>query len=202
MSALTSLRPSGDERPERSHRLASVPKPATAPISRVPFLVVLVAILGVGMAGLLLLNTTLQSQAFELSRLNTQVRDLSYAEAGLQASLDEQSSTRTLTRRASDIGMRPRDHTAFVSLPDGEITGEVRASGDDYPEAFLDRDPAAVREEQRDETAAQADKRVAAEEESRERRRETVRAEQAEEAKQQAERDSGGDDGETDGGGQ
>ncbi|MGY4721268.1 hypothetical protein [Naumannella huperziae] len=173
--------------------LEPVARPAAGRLSRVPFLAVLAALLGIGMGGLLLLNTALQAQAFELNRLNTEVRDLSYTEAGLRAALDEQGSTRNLTRRASDLGMRPRDNTAFLVLPDGKISGDPKPAGDDYPRAFLDRNPATVQQEERAKAAEQADKRIAAEEKARAQRRADVEREQAERARDQARRDGATD---------
>ena len=67
--------------------LRAVAQPA-ARLARFPFLLVLIGIFGIGMAGLLMLNTTLQSQAFESRTLNRQATELAYAQADLENQLD------------------------------------------------------------------------------------------------------------------
>ena len=62
---------------QKTRRLRSVPaRPAR--MARIPFITVLIAIFGVGMVGLLMLNTTLQNQAFESRALNRQATQLVY----------------------------------------------------------------------------------------------------------------------------
>ena len=58
-------------------------------MARIPFITVLIAIFGVGMVGLLVVNTSLQNQAFESRALNRQAAQLVYAEAELQSQLNQ-----------------------------------------------------------------------------------------------------------------
>lgn len=129
-------------------------------LARTPFLLALMLILGLGMAGLLALNTTLQGQAFEASRLNSQANRLTYQEESLQKQVNDLRSTSNLAARASQLGMRPNPHPAFVRLSDGKKVGKgkVRAvGGNELPELTV-RTPEQIAAEKE---AAEAKKNAA-----------------------------------------
>ena len=94
-------------------------------MARLPFLIVLIAAFGVGMAGLLLLNTTLQNQEFEARRLNSQASQLTYVQDDLESQLQTVSSPGSLAQKAYAQGMRPNVHAAFLVLPDGTVRGKA-----------------------------------------------------------------------------
>ena len=73
MSAL--LAPAGEPEEEagRRKRLRSVPDPPPR-LAPMPFLVVLIGLLGIGLAGLLMLNTSLQGNAFVMSHIEVFAR--------------------------------------------------------------------------------------------------------------------------------
>ena len=73
--------------PTQRGRLRPVAAP-TQRLARFPFLLVLIGIFGLGMAGLLMLNTTLQNQAFQARSLNRQATELAYVQADLENRLD------------------------------------------------------------------------------------------------------------------
>jgi hypothetical protein len=108
--------------------LHAVAEPA-ARLARFPFLLVLIGIFGIGMAGLLMLNTTLQNQAFESRTLNRQATELAYAEADLENQLDALAAPQELARQASAVGMRPNPYPVFLVLPTGKVVGEPTAVG-------------------------------------------------------------------------
>ena len=95
-------------------------------MARLPFLIVLIAAFGLGMAGLLLLNTTLQNQEFEARRLSSQASQLTYVQDDLAAQLQTVSSPGSLAQKAYAQGMRPNVHAAFLELPDGKVKGDAR----------------------------------------------------------------------------
>jgi hypothetical protein len=118
-----------------------VAEPA-ARLARFPFLLVLIGIFGIGMAGLLMLNTTLQSQAFESRTLNRQAGELAYAEADLENQLDALTAPQELARRASALGMRPNPYPAFLVVPSGKVVGKpTPVAGDEVP-ALIVKTPA------------------------------------------------------------
>jgi hypothetical protein len=126
-----------------SSPLHAVAKPA-ARLARFPFLLVLIGIFGIGMAGLLMLNTTLQGQAFQSRTLNRQASELAYAQADLENQLDALAAPQELARRASALGMRPNPSPAFLELPSGKVIGKpTPVQGDEVP-AFIVKTPAEV----------------------------------------------------------
>jgi hypothetical protein len=147
--------------------LHAVAEPASR-LARLPFLVVLIGIFGVGMAGLLMLNTTLQNQAFESRTLNRQATELAYAQADLENQLDALAAPQELARQASALGMRPNPYPAFLVLPNGKVVGKpTPVDGKEVP-ALIVKTPAqlvaerAAKRARAEAKAAQAAKREAA----------------------------------------
>ena len=97
-------------------------------MARLPFLIVLIAAFGLGMAGLLLLNTTLQNQEFEARRLSSQASQLTYVQDDLESQLQTVSSPSSLAQKAFDQGLRPDVHAAFLVLPGGTVKGDAKAT--------------------------------------------------------------------------
>ena len=127
--------------------LRAVARPA-ARLARFPFLLVLIGVFGLGMAGLLMLNTTLQSQAFQSRTLNRQSTELAYAQADLENQLDALAAPQELARRASALGMRPNPFPAFLVLPSGKVVGKPKAvSGHEVP-ALIVKTPAQLAAEE------------------------------------------------------
>ena len=127
--------------------LRAVTQPA-ARMAQFPFLLVLIGIFGIGMAGLLMLNTTLQSQAFESRTLNRRATELAYSQADLENQLDALAAPQELARRASELGMRPNPFPAFLVLPSGEVVGKpIPVSGHEVP-ALIVKTPAQLAAEQ------------------------------------------------------
>jgi len=125
--------PEAETRPS----LRALPKPLPR-LARVPFILVLIAIFGLGMTGLLMLNTTLQNQAFQSSTLNRQATELAYTQADLESQLDKMAAPQELARRASAYGLRPNPYPAFVVLPGGKVVGTPRpVTGNEVPEIVI-----------------------------------------------------------------
>ena len=132
MSALVAAPGTSKQRPRTGEEAA---RPALRPLAtpgrrmaRLPFLIVLIAAFGVGMAGLLLLNTTLQNQEFEARRLSSQASQLTYVQDDLESQLQTVSSPGSLAAKAYAQGMRPNVHAAFLELPDGKVKGDVKTT--------------------------------------------------------------------------
>jgi hypothetical protein len=127
--------------------LRAVAQPA-ARLARFPFLLVLIGIFGIGMAGLLMLNTTLQSQAFESRTLNRRATELAYTQADLENQLDALAAPQELARRASELGMRANPFPAFLVLPSGKVVGKpIPVSGYEVPTLIV-KTPAQLAAEQ------------------------------------------------------
>lgn len=132
LNGISWRRPSEPEEQEGpSRHLWSVPTPQHR-MARVPFLLVLAATLGLGMIGLLVLNTTVQTKAVEVRALEQQLTTLSYTEAELKTQLDQAESPADLAEKASDLGMRPNPYPAFIDVETGEVSGDPRVvTGDE-----------------------------------------------------------------------
>lgn len=123
-----------------SGRRATPWSPASAPVSagtrihlvgvpsqsrsRVPFILVCMAILATALVSVLLLNTSMAHGSYEERDLQAQLARLSEREQALVAALDAQSSPAELARRARELGMVQDSTPAFVRLSDGTIVGD------------------------------------------------------------------------------
>ena len=95
-----------------------------------------------------MLNTTLQSQAFESRTLNRRATELAYAQADLENQLAALAAPQELARRASELGMRPNPFPAFLVLPSGKVVGKpTPVSGHEMP-ALIVKTPAQLAAEQ------------------------------------------------------
>jgi hypothetical protein len=174
----------------RRSRLQAVQPPATR-LSRAPFLLVLIGVFGLGMAGLLMLNTTLQNQAFSSRALDRQATELAYAQADLENQIDLVSAPPELARRASALGMRPNPYPAFLEMPSGKVIGKPQAvRGSEVPSLVV-RTPAEIAAAKAA-AEAKAKAKAAAEEKARKaaeakaKQKATVDAEKKAAAEQQA----------------
>jgi hypothetical protein len=123
--------------PPNRHRLRAVPQPAPR-LARVPFIGVLIAVFGLGMAGLLMLNTSLQNQAFQSRALDRQASELAYRQADLESQISQLGAPQELARRASALGLRPNPQPAFLEVPTGRVIGDPQAvRGDEVPQLVI-----------------------------------------------------------------
>lgn len=145
----------GDADGRTRPRLRTVP-PSAARLSRRPFAMVLIALFGIGMTGLLMLNTTLQNQAFESATVTRQATELAHVQADLQTQLDQASAAEELVRRATELGLRPNPYAAFLVLPSGKVIGKpTKVRGDEAPNLLYKSD-AQIASEQATADAQQA----------------------------------------------
>ena len=174
MSALWApLAARNDDRRTKERPLRAVAQP-TARLARFPFLLVLIGLFGIGMVGLLMLNTTLQNQVFESRTLNRQATELAYTQADLEYQLAALAAPQELARRASELGMRPNPFPAFLVLPSGKVVGKpIPVSGHEVPAlivktpAQLAAEEAAKRARAEAKAAAKAAKKEAAQAEAK-----------------------------------
>lgn len=153
MSALWApLQAPVDERGERRGRDAQTRRLRSVPalperMARIPFITVLIAVFGVGMVGLLVVNTSLQNQAFESRALNRQAAQLVYAEAELQSRLNEARTPEQVASKASALGMRANPYPAFLVVPSGKVIGEQHRITGDEMKGLIVKTPAQLEAE-------------------------------------------------------
>jgi len=112
-------------RPKKS-RAQRIVAPVTSRARRTPFVVVVLTVIGTGLIGLILISTTMQSQAFELARLTSQARDLQTEQESLQREVSDLESPEHLGPRALTLGMVPSSTPVYLELPDGKVRGTAK----------------------------------------------------------------------------
>lgn len=90
----------------------------------VPFVVLVGMLLALGVAGLLMLNTTMQQDSFAASRLEQQAADLTAKRQSLQIDLQRLRDPQNLAIRAKRLGMVVPANPSFVRIGDGRVLGD------------------------------------------------------------------------------
>lgn len=128
-----SAEPLAEERAARRPRLSLVSAP-TATVSTLGFVGIIVALIGLGLGGVMIVTTSVGAQSRELSSLRNEATQLGYQRAALESELQRVSSANALAMRAAELGMVPNPYPAFINLADGSITGEPTAvQGNELP---------------------------------------------------------------------
>ncbi len=127
MSSLVSTPRARTARPVTSRtrpRLTIVPKVANrAP--RIPFVLLVVSVLAAGLIGLLLLNTALQSGAYQVTDLRQTSSSLAVQQQNLRTKVASLQQPQRLAEKARQLGMVQNDSPAFLSLSTGAIVGKA-----------------------------------------------------------------------------
>jgi len=109
--------------PRRGLRLVA---PVTNRARHTPFVVVLLAIIGSGLVGLILISTAMQAQTFELAKLTAQTRELETRQEALQRAVSELESPENLGPLAVAHGMVPSQTPVYLQLSDGTVKGSPK----------------------------------------------------------------------------
>ena len=108
-------------------RLSLVPAGRTrAP--RAPFAVLVFAILGAGVVGLLMFNTHMQQASFYATRLQDRADDLTARQQALDMELERLRAPQRLAAAGKELGMVAPGVPAFVRLSDGTVIGTPTAA--------------------------------------------------------------------------
>ncbi|MDR0990997.1 MAG: hypothetical protein LBL92_06530 [Propionibacteriaceae bacterium] len=97
--------------------------PVSRQLPAVPFALLVFGLLLVGMVGYLVLQTTLQQQAFTLNDLRAEADALSAQESYLEAGLAARTTPQELARAAQTLGMVANPYGTFIDLTSGQVTG-------------------------------------------------------------------------------
>ncbi|MDO5735491.1 MAG: hypothetical protein Q4P15_03350 [Propionibacteriaceae bacterium] len=137
MSAQVSF--SSIEHEKARPRLTLVPQMRST-ISTVGFALIIMTLVALGMGVVMVVTTSVAAQSKELSTLRVEATQLDYRAAALTTELQRTSSTAMLAFRASELGMAPNTHPAFIRLSDGAILGDPqKVTGNEAP--YLTRPP-------------------------------------------------------------
>lgn len=97
------------------------------------FAACLALVLGVGVLGVLLLNTSMQQQAQAMARTHDRLAALTAQAQRLAAALDWVSDPATLASRARALRLRPAKEVDYVRLPGrpAKVSGRKPGTGRD-----------------------------------------------------------------------
>lgn len=111
----------------RGHEVRSAGLRLVAPVRqrarKAPFVVVLLAVLGLGLVGLIVMSTLMQAQSFRLSELSGEAESLRIERQALERELQELQSPQSLASKAGEERMVPPATPVFLRLSDGAVIG-------------------------------------------------------------------------------
>jgi hypothetical protein len=103
-------------------RLTVVPRLVEQP-RRLPFVLLVVALLGAGLVGLLLLNTSMERGAFRVTALRSESAALSARQQQLELQVAAEGDPQEVASKALALGMVQNPSPAFLSLRTGRVVG-------------------------------------------------------------------------------
>lgn len=98
-----------------------------ATAARTPFVVLVVTLLAGGLISLLLLNSAVNQDSFELNKLQKETTGYTDEQQALQQEVDGYGAPGSLAQRARELGMVPGGDPAFLN-PDGTVRGTPDAA--------------------------------------------------------------------------
>jgi cell division protein FtsL len=111
---------------QQAGRLRAVGRPSGAP--RLPFLLLTVAVIVVGVLGLVSLNVSVNQQSFQLSRLERDSRAAESRWTSLQAEVDRLKAPSRIAREAAAAGLVPEGRARLVAWPGSRARDRGTAS--------------------------------------------------------------------------
>ncbi len=88
---------------------------------RMPFILLLVGLLGGALVSLLVISTTLAQGAFQITNLQQQNANLARQEQTLTNEVAQAANPAVIAKEAGQLGMRPNPHLGFIDLKTGKI---------------------------------------------------------------------------------
>jgi hypothetical protein len=88
---------------------------------RMPFILLLVGLLGGALVSLLVISTTLAQGSFRVTSLQEQNADLARQAQTLTSQVAQAGNPAVIAKEAEQLGMRPNPHLGFIDLKSGKI---------------------------------------------------------------------------------
>lgn len=118
-------------RPCAGHPAAARSGPRTRPSApRLPFVLLVLGLLGGAMITLLMLHAVLAEDTFEIATLQRENRELSQQEQTLREQVMRAESPEAIAKAAEEMGMYPGEEPQFLDLDSGQITENPRSTGE------------------------------------------------------------------------
>ena len=103
-------------------------------LGRLPFMLILAGVLVVGLVGLLMLQTRVQEQSFDVRQLQTRATALLYRQAQLNAEVQQKATPAEIARQATALGMVPNPYAVYIDVRTGTIIGAQKVvRGNEVP---------------------------------------------------------------------
>lgn len=103
-------------------RLTVVPRVVSG-APRMPFVLLVVTVLAAGLVGLLLLNTSMERGAYQVTALRHESAALAIEQQSLQLQVAALNDPQELAEKALRLGMVSNPSPAFLSLVTGDVVG-------------------------------------------------------------------------------
>jgi hypothetical protein len=88
---------------------------------RMPFILLLVGLLGGALVSLLVISTTLAQGSFRVTRLQEQNAELARQAQTLTNQVAQAGNPAVIAKEARQLGMRPNPHLGFIDVKSGKI---------------------------------------------------------------------------------
>lgn len=112
-------------RPVTAPRTRPAPRPAgpraRSRAPRMPFILLLVGLLGGALVSLLVISTTLAQGSFRVTSLQEQNADLARQTQTLTNQVAQAGNPAVIAKEAELLGMQPNPHLGFIDLKSGKI---------------------------------------------------------------------------------
>ncbi|EFT34301.1 septum formation initiator family protein [Cutibacterium acnes] len=103
-------------------------------MGRLGFAILIVVMLAAGLAGLLVLNTTIQAQSMQIAQETRNLNVLQHQQAVLAAEVDHLRGPQNLQEQAKKLGMRPNPYGSYIDLRTGKVIGtQTKVDGKEVP---------------------------------------------------------------------
>ncbi|MBR8741574.1 hypothetical protein [Nocardiopsis sp. MG754419] len=125
----TTTRPAAPRRPVRGKATAATVRPGgaagTGRAPKIPFVLLILCLLGAALISLLVLRSVVAQEAYTITSLQSENREMSYEEQRLEESVAHLETSERIAQEAEEMGMEPGDAPLFLDVDNGEITGDA-----------------------------------------------------------------------------
>ncbi|WP_433697832.1 hypothetical protein [Nocardiopsis sp. CA-288880] len=95
------------------------------PAPRIPFVLLVLCLLGGALVALLVLRSVVAQEAFTISSLQAENRELAYEEQQRRNEVAQLEASERISEEAEAMGMRQGEAPRFLDPENGEITGSA-----------------------------------------------------------------------------
>ncbi len=104
--------------------------PVPVKVVRTPFVILVIVVVVAGVLGILVLNTKINQNAFEIAALRDEQTKLDLRQQQLERQIADYESPGNLAAAGRKLGLVDPGAPAFITLPDGKVIGVPKpASG-------------------------------------------------------------------------